>query len=654
MYRLKRYDDCIKELKERLKTSPNSLHLLNYQAMAYSALKMDKEALTCYQKIIRIDTSLAGPYYNMGIILKRLGRIEEAVECYKKAILLKPDYVQAYNNLGIVYKDRKQYEKAIKMFMKAKEIQPDHQNSYYNLALIKKEQGLDEEASEIFLKVLELNPEHTEAKYNAERTCNELGIKFNEKGNYKLALKYFKIFTELQPSSAIGYYNMGNTYLDLKDLKSAETLFKSSLRVEPQFEAAHSNLGVVYRSLGQLKKSISSYKEAIKINPKNPNNYYNKAITFKQAGKIFEAEENYKKALLLDPKHIGSYHNLSLIYEQRGQIKEALSVAKNILKFEPNHPDTKHAIGKFSLQLGLFREGWRNYEYRWKIFPGNKAGFPIQNKPFWKGEKGKTIVIWKEQGIGDQIICLSLIPEVQQMCSSLSVYIDPRLHSLCRRAMPNINIIPDEKSLKVQKCDFHIPIQSIGRLIRNDISDFDRTVNGYLKADPQRVEAIRKELKLEGKTAIGISWKSFNTGYKTKSICLRDMERMFAGLDIVLVNLQYGDVADEIKEFKEEAGIEVLQCASVDNREDLDGLAALIEACDLVVSTSNVTVHMAGALAKKTWVMLNYVPIYYWLLERTDSVWYPTLTLYRQPILDDWGSVFSSIRSDLRRQLTKA
>ena len=110
LYRLKRYDDCIKELKERLKKSPNSLHLLNYQAMAYSALKMDKEALTCYQKIIRIDTSLAGPYYNIGIILKRLGRIEEAVECYKKAILLKPDYVQAYNNLAVSYTHLRAHE----------------------------------------------------------------------------------------------------------------------------------------------------------------------------------------------------------------------------------------------------------------------------------------------------------------------------------------------------------------------------------------------------------------------------------------------------------------------------------------------------------------------------------------------------------------
>tara|TARA_E500000075_G_scaffold119310_1_gene118546 strand:+ start:97 stop:759 length:663 start_codon:yes stop_codon:yes gene_type:complete len=213
--------------------------------------------------------------------------------------------------------------------------------------------------------------------------------------------------------------------------------------------------------------------------------------------------------------------------------------------------------------------------------------------------------------------------------------------------MPEIHFVKDTEDLQQIECDFHLPIQSIGGLLRNDISDFDRTVNGYLKADPQRVDAIRDELKLDGKTVIGISWKSFNTRYKTKSVQLRDMERMFMGLDVVLVNLQYGDVDDEIRAFKEETGIDVLQCASVDNREDLDGLAALIEACDLVISTSNVTVHMAGALAKETWVMLHHVSIYYWLLERTDSVWYPSLTLYRQPALNDWDSVYASIRKEL-------
>ena len=132
------------------------------------------------------------------------------------------------------------------------------------------------------------------------------------------------------------------------------------------------------------------------------------------------------------------------------------------------------------------------------------------------------------------------------------------------------------------------------------------------------------------------------------------MERIFSGLDVVLVNLQYGDVEDEIREFKDATGIDVVQCASVDNREDLDGLAALIEVCDLVVSTSNVTVHLAGALAKETWVMLPRVLInFWWLIERTDSIWYPSLKLYRQSKLDDWDSVYVSIRKDLQSKLIK-
>ena len=92
----------------------------------------------------------------------------------------------------------------------------------------------------------------------------------------------------------------------------------------------------------------------------------------------------------------------------------------------------------------------------------------------------------------------------------------------------------------------------------------------------------------------------------------------------------------------------MIQCSSVDNREDLDGLAALIELCDLVVSTSNVTIHMAGALGKETWVLLPYVANFWWLLDRTDSVWYPSLRLYRQKSLNDWESVFPLIRKDLQ------
>ena len=127
---------------------------------------------------------------------------------------------------------------------------------------------------------------------------------------------------------------------------------------------------------------------------------------------------------------------------------------------------------------------------------------------------------------------------------------------------------------------------------------------------------------------------------------------IFSGLDVVLINLQYGNVDDEIIKFKEATGIDVVQCASVDNREDLEGLAALIEVCDLVISTSNVTVHMAGALAKETWVILPPASVNtWWLIERKNSLWYPSLTFYRQPTLEDWESVYVSIRKDLLSKL---
>ena len=130
-----------------------------------------------------------------------------------------------------------------------------------------------------------------------------------------------------------------------------------------------------------------------------------------------------------------------------------------------------------------------------------------------------------------------------------------------------------------------------------------------------------------------------------------DLAKVFKDLDVVLLNLQYGDVDKEIREFKKETGIEVLQCSSVDNREDLDGLAALIEVCDLVVSTSNVTIHLAGALAKETWVLLPYVANFWWLLDRSDSIWYPSLKLYRQKKFKDWDIAFNELNKNLKVRL---
>ena len=126
--------------------------------------------------------------------------------------------------------------------------------------------------------------------------------------------------------------------------------------------------------------------------------------------------------------------------------------------------------------------------------------------------------------------------------------------------------------------------------------------------------------------------------------------KIFEGLDVTLINLQYGDVDKEIKDLEKQTGIKIIQCGSVDNREDLDGLAALIEVCDLVVSTSNITIHLAGALGKDTWVLLPFVTNFWWLVDRDDSVWYPSVKIYRQKKFQDWESVPKALRSDLKKE----
>ena len=149
----------------------------------------------------------------------------------------------------------------------------------------------------------------------------------------------------------------------------------------------------------------------------------------------------------------------------------------------------------------------------------NKVIWPLKTNPYGKEKKrSKTCSFMERTGYWRRDYFLSLAPEVKEMCSSLSVYVDPRLHSLCKRAMPEINFVNDIEELQNVDCDYHLPLGSVPGLIRNDISDFDRTVTGYFKADPQRVESIRNELQLDGKIVIGISWKSFKSLNQTKKV----------------------------------------------------------------------------------------------------------------------------------------
>ena len=673
------FEDSIKNYSEAIKLNPIYVEAFNNKGVAYTSWKRFDKAIECFDRAIEINPSYAEAYNNKANALKEKKEYQPALANYEKSIQLEPTYLDALSNAGILCDIMNDYTKSEMYLNRALSLDSNNTSVLYNLAnclfnsknfkksikICQKIIRLDasfhfaynrmglcylhlekkEEASEFFKKAIEIKADYLES-------INNYGFVLQKLKNYSLATIQFKRALNIDPHNHTTFINLSKAYFDEGRLIPAIELAKRGLLLKPDSIPLLKNLHLSLLLLNRLDEAEEACKEMLSIDKNDAEAINAMGTIYERQGHYEKAKSYFLRALEIDKNLFLPKINIATIYQLEGHIEKAVEIYSLLTEEQLDNPQVLYQKSAITIALENFEEGWKNYEYRWKVFPLSRSKWPVQNKLIWKGEKGKRVVLWKEQGIGDDIIFLSLVSEVKEMCGSLSVYVDPRLQTLCRRSMPEINFVKDLEELQNVDCDYHMPLGNIPGLIRNDINDFDRTIKGYLKADAERVKSIRKELNLEGKTVIGISWKSFNSlNQFKKSVQLKDMERVFSNLDVVLVNLQYGDVDEEIKAFKAETGIDVLQCASVDNREDLDGLAALIEACDLVISTSNVTIHMAGALGKETWVLLSYVANFWWLLERTDSIWYPSLTLYRQPTLNDWDSVYGSIRKDLDTRL---
>ena len=559
------------------------------------------------QELISLYYSQEPFLFNLlGVANGAKGNFEEAVASYKKALNLNSQYFEVLNNIGVAYTDWGKPDLALKYLEKALGINPNYAEAFNNIGNAKKKLSKIDLAIESYEKAIELNPEYVDA------LCN-LGTCFVSQKKYKEAINVYKKALGFDKKNVSIKYYLADCLFNLADYASAQDLIYQqgdSKSLNPRW--AHL-LGKVLHKQGS-KDAWKYYRRALINNEELEKVLTNMGVFLFQHRKLKCAKNSFSKAIKLNESNFNARLNLS--YTQ-------------LLNFE-------------------LKNGWANHESRWKADFANDKLWPIQNRELWEGQDGKKVLLWKEQGIGDDILFLGLVLEAYKRTKFLTVYTDNRLISLCERGMPGVVFKPYKNKIDDKDFDYHLPMGSLPRLFRSDIKDFENTVTGYLKADKERVESLRKELGLGNKKVVGISWKSIKSLHtQKKSISLKEFGKLFKDLDIVLLNLQYGDVDNEIKEFTNSTGIEVLQCSSVDNREDLDGLAALIELCDLVVSTSNVTIHLAGALGKETWVLLPYVANFWWLLDRTDSIWYPTLKLYRQKKFQDWHGALDLINEDM-------
>ena len=299
-------------------------------------------------------------------------------------------------------------------------------------------------------------------------------------------------------------------------------------------------------------------------------------------------------------------------------------------QLEPNNADAAWTMGLLSLQMGDFKKGWEGYERRWqsKTFKSPKLH---TKHPQWERGKGlKRPLIWCEQGIGDQLLYASLIEALAKEVDEVTVMVDLRLTNLLQRGCrdDNVKFLTHNSRVKMSEHDSHIPIASLGKYFINSVRDIvPYTWTSYVKADPERVARLRKEYGLkEDDIVVGLSWTSTAPVIGPhKSVPLADFKHILDEPGVKFINLQYGQAQEEGRDFHPS-----LITTHVDTFFDLENVAALMEICNVIISPSCATVHLAGAMGKEV-LLLDANKLWYWNNRAgNQSLWYPNVRIYQR------------------------
>jgi hypothetical protein len=309
-----------------------------------------------------------------------------------------------------------------------------------------------------------------------------------------------------------------------------------------------------------------------------------------------------------------------------------------------------------NLFLKNFESGWRDYEARLNIINNDVTNFKlylnIDDLPIWNGSnKCKHLLVISEQGLGDEIFHLSILKYILDKVEKITVCLDKRLITILSRSFPSVTFI--EKNISVNKSDydFQVPLGSLLGLLNIVPSKSPSERTPYLIDNLNITTIIKKSNLFKDKFTCGIAWKSSNPKLGgPKSINLKDFKNIIDVPNCEFINLQYGDVCQDIKNLEELTGVKINKLDSIDIFNDIDGLLSVIKSCDIVVTTSNVTAHLSGAIGKKTYLLLPYSKgrIWYWHDENVSS-WYPTIKQFFQASDFTWDAAINKVALDLKK-----
>lgn len=410
---------------------------------------------------------------------------------------------------------------------------------------------------------------------------------------------------------------------------------------------AYSNRGNIQLILGMVSEAISSYEEAIKRMPSYAEAYSNLGNAYQRIGKNTEAINLYKKAISIDAKNSVFFCNLGNAYWKIDLIQEARESYSRSLQLSPGHADSLHNLAHLDLREFNFSEGWARYEARWFANDQDKPKSINSSRPRWDGApKDNRLFVWAEQGIGDQILYSSMLKDLERYPQTKIVSVDKKLIPIFQRSFPDVKIIDKDIPMLEEDYDEHIPMGSLGSILRSSVESFEGVKFPYLIPEIRQNHGLGLDASKFSKIRCGLSWKSNRVKSVDKNIPILALSPLLSIKSINFVNLQYGDVIDEVSAIKNDLGVNIEIIEDVNLYDDIDGLASILSECNIVITTSNSTAHLAGALGIETLLLLPSGNSRFWYWHDIDNIshWYPSINVFKQENQGDWSKPIHDVK----------
>jgi tetratricopeptide (TPR) repeat protein len=505
-----------------------------------------------------------------------------------------------------------------------------HSDALYILGMVGFKGGRFEMAERMIGRALAVNPQHAYYHFNLSNVLRALNRNEESLASLERAL-------ELKPDMVDGLYNLGNLRMSEKKYEEAIALYKRALSIKPDYVDALSNLGGAYRQSMRLTEAVEVFQKALAMAPENPDLHCNLGDALHAQGKVAEAVKFYHQTLALNPKHFKACNCLCNANFDLGNLAESVSWCERTLALKPDFGDALMNQCLLQLLLGDYPNGWRNYEVRWKVYPPR-----VFTEPLWLGAplNGAGIVLYGEQGLGDSLQFLRYAPMVAAAGGRVILDLPGNLRRVAA-SVPGISaLVATGETLP--PFEYRCPLMSLPLALGTTVESIPAQVP-YLFAPQEAVQTAAALNWPASGLRVGVAWTGNASHPKNyaRSVPLELLTTLFDLDDIHFFSLQIG---------APEAELVALKTRAVDLEpftRDMADTAAQMMRMDLIISIDTSMAHLAGALGRPLWVMLNKVPDWRWLLEREDSPWYPTARLLRQPRQGDWTAVIARVRKDL-------